>query len=157
MVSATGQRVPSTPLTCNDAGGTGGKTFDDTSLVSDGQVLTQFTLCSDERLDGIGYMIAPNRAVFHGSRRNCQVYDLESNEHITSYELHIANMNDPGSRRIGYIMLSSTKKHTFAAGRVQKQTDNSIVCSAPAGQRLGGFSGRAADEVDALTPIWKSL
>ncbi|CEG39133.1 Mannose-binding lectin [Plasmopara halstedii] len=152
-------QIPDDFPTCSVVGGPGGKEFDDSDKLEHGQKVKSITICHDHRVDGLGISFVPPNGMsqdpFHGSRDSCRTHELASDEYITHWEAQTVKADD--KTRISYIRFMTNKKVTFEGGHETSNENNKAGCDAPPGYQLGGFYGRAGQEIDAVGPIWVKL
>ncbi|KUF96809.1 RAN GTPase-activating protein 2 [Phytophthora nicotianae] len=133
-------------------GGPHGNAFSDINNIKFGQTISAITIRSNKRVDAVTLQItSPAEQIMnHGGNGGTEkTITLAADEHITSMEAHWDKKDK--HTRVFYISFTTTTGQTIEGGT---KTGNSGTATAPEGFVLGGFYGRADDEVDQIGAIW---
>ncbi|OWZ06278.1 Necrosis inducing protein NPP1 [Phytophthora megakarya] len=136
-------------------GGPHGTEFSDEAVATSGQTIASITIRAGKRVDGIALEIsAPLGTTLHhgGGGGDAKTLKLGTGEYITSMEAHWGERK--GRTRIFYLSFGTSAGNSVSGGRM---TENKKTVTAPEGFQLGGFYGRAGDEIDLLGAIWTSI
>ncbi|ETI48099.1 hypothetical protein F443_07828 [Phytophthora nicotianae P1569] len=136
-------------------GGPHGTEFSDKAAATSGQTVASITIRAGKRVDGVSLEIAkPKAETFShgGTGGDPKTLKLGEGEYITSMEAHWGKKG--GHTRIFYLSFGTSAGNSVAAGT---QTEDKNSVTAPKGFQLGGFFGRAGDEIDTLGAIWTSI
>jgi len=136
-------------------GGPHGNAYSDINDLKFVQTISSLTLRSNERVDAVTLQVsAPAEVTMsHGGTGGTeQTLTLAPDEYITSMEAHWGKKND--HTRVFYISFTTSAGNTISGGT---KTESSGTAVAPDGFKLGGFYGRAADEVDQIGAIWTRM
>jgi endonuclease/exonuclease/phosphatase family metal-dependent hydrolase len=132
-------------------GGTGGIPFNQLDLLPASRI-TQLTLHSGARIDGIRLGFANGSTLSVGGTATASSITLDSDEYIKSVTLNKAARN--GSDRIFYARFTTNKGKQLAGGTAKPDT---VTYTAPDGWYIAGFYGKAEAEIDRLGVIYKRL
>ncbi|KAK1942616.1 hypothetical protein P3T76_006115 [Phytophthora citrophthora] len=133
-------------------GGPHGNAFSDINDLKFGQTMSSVTLRSNKRVDSVTLQVtAPlEQTMTHGGRGGTEkTITLAADEFITSMEVHWDKKDR--QTRVFYLNLTTTAGQSISGGT---KTANSGTATAPEGFVLGGFYGRASDEVYQIGAIW---
>ncbi|KAK1942610.1 hypothetical protein P3T76_006109 [Phytophthora citrophthora] len=133
-------------------GGPHGNAFSDINDLKFGQTMSSVTLRSEKRVDSVTLQVtAPlEQTMTHGGRGGTEkTITLAADEFITSMEVHWDKKDR--QTRVFYLNLTTTAGQSISGGT---KTANSGTATAPEGFVLGGFYGRASDEVYQIGAIW---
>ncbi|KAK1944755.1 hypothetical protein P3T76_003288 [Phytophthora citrophthora] len=136
-------------------GGPHGTEFSDESIATSGQTVASVTIRAGKRVDGIALEITgPVATTFNhgGGGGDPKTLTLGAGEYITSMEAHWGKRK--GRTRIFYLRFTTSAGNFVEGGST---TDSKNTVTAPEGFQLGGFFGRAGDEIDLLGAIWTSI
>ncbi|KAG1710604.1 hypothetical protein DVH05_013328 [Phytophthora capsici] len=136
-------------------GGPHGTEFSDESMATSGQTVGSVTIRAGKRVDGIALEITgPVATTFNhgGGGGDPKTLTLGAGEYITSMEAHWGKRN--GRTRIFYLRFTTSAGNSIEGGST---TESKKTVTAPEGFQLGGFFGRAGDEIDLLGAIWTSI
>ncbi|KAL8002668.1 putative jacalin-like lectin domain-containing protein [Plasmopara halstedii] len=152
-------QIPKTFPTCQSVGGQGGEEFSDANKLAHGQKVTKITICYGHRVDGLGItFVLPNAKKYdlsYGSKDNCHIHQLDSDEYITHWEAHTVRADE--KTKVCFIRFKTNKGANYKGGRESSNESDKAKCDAPPEYQLGGLFGRAGQEIDAVGPIWVKL
>ncbi|KAL7997474.1 putative jacalin-like lectin domain-containing protein [Plasmopara halstedii] len=136
-------------------GGDFGTEFSDQSSATSGQKIESITIRAGKRVDGIVLVVkSPKEATFnhggYGGKPN--TLTLGNEEYIVSMEAHWDTYK--GKKRIFFLAFSTNAGKSVSGGSHTQYND---TAKAPEGCQLGGFFGRAGDEVDKIGAIWTRI
>ncbi|KAE9012975.1 hypothetical protein PF005_g9909 [Phytophthora fragariae] len=135
-------------------GGPHGTAFSDINTLVLEQTIGGVTIRSDKRVDAVSLHVTDPAEVYmvHGGTGGTdKTLVLASGEYINSIEAHWDKKND--LTRVFYLNLGTNLGNSISG----VQTNNKGSATAPAGYQLGGFFGRAGDEVDQIGAIWTRI
>ncbi|KAG6966157.1 hypothetical protein JG688_00006880 [Phytophthora aleatoria] len=136
----------------NAVGGPHGTHFTDVGLATANQKVSSVTIHAGERAHGVTLEVSgPTESTLaHGSTGGTpQKLAFESDEVIISMEAHWGKKG--GRTRIFYLKFSTNSGRWVEGGSM---TDATATMAAPEGYQIGGFHGRAAEEIDLLGVIF---
>ncbi|KAL4164968.1 hypothetical protein KRP22_003704 [Phytophthora ramorum] len=136
-------------------GGPHGVAFSDINSILFEQTASSITIRSGERVDAVTLNVAtPTEVTMNhgGSGGTENTLTLGAGEYITSMEAHWGKKDD--HTRVFYLNFVTSAGNSISGGT---QTDDKATATAPDGFQLGGFYGRAEDEVDQLGAIWTRI
>uniref|UniRef100_H3GBL1 Jacalin-type lectin domain-containing protein n=1 Tax=Phytophthora ramorum TaxID=164328 RepID=H3GBL1_PHYRM len=136
-------------------GGPHGVAFSDIDSIKFAQRASSITVRSGERVDAVTLNVAtPTEVTMNhgGSGGTENTLTLGAGEYITSMEAHWGKKDD--HTRVFYLNFVTSAGNSISGGT---QTDDKATATAPDGFQLGGFYGRAEDEVDQLGAIWTRM
>lgn len=131
-------------------GGPHGANFTDIYQIAPGVHTNTVSIRAGSRLDQVAMTLANGTSRAHGGGGgNASSITLGQGEYVTQVRLDSGQKD--GHTRVFYVALTTNKGRTLAGGST---TGQSVTYRAPAGFGLGGFYGRAGDEIDRLGVIW---
>ncbi|KAG1711010.1 hypothetical protein DVH05_013730 [Phytophthora capsici] len=136
-------------------GGPHGVAFSDVAGIVLGQTISSITLRGEKRVDAVTLQVAkPAELTWnHGGKGGKETtLALGAGEYINSIEVHWDKKD--GQTRVFYLNIGTSEGKSVAAGT---KTDQSATETAPEGFQLGGFHGRAEEEVDQIGAIWTRI
>jgi endonuclease/exonuclease/phosphatase family metal-dependent hydrolase len=141
--------APAGALRASDQfGGSGGTPFTDVDRV--GAAPASVTIRAGSRVDQVSLTLADGAVLRHGGTGGtARTLTLAPGEYLTSARISAGSRN--GGTRIFGLTLTTNQGRTLSGGT---STANAVTYTAPAGHRIAGFAGRAANEVDALALIY---
>ncbi|KAG3066357.1 hypothetical protein JG687_00006755 [Phytophthora cactorum] len=145
------QKTP-TFIQSGAVGGPHGNAFTDMTLVAAEETVNSITIRAGKRVDGVALVLSsPTKATLaHGGNGGTEnILNLESGEYLVSMEAHWGKKD--GRTRIFYLKFSTNSGRWVEGG---SKTDATATMAAPEDYQIGGFHGRAAEEIDLLGVIF---
>lgn len=133
-------------------GGSGGTAFNQLHYLPAQAALTEVAISSGSRVDGLRLTFSNGIVLSAGgvSSSGFQALSLSPGEYIAQVTLSKGMRN--GGERIFYLSVTTNLGRSLSGG---VQTASSQTFTAPAGWKVAGFFGKAADELDRLGVIYK--
>ncbi|KAJ8576610.1 hypothetical protein ON010_g2601 [Phytophthora cinnamomi] len=140
-------------------GGPHGDEYSDAMLVKAGQVVKSVTVCSGDRVDGVGLEVDGLRdQLYHGGRHgDMNTRTLAAGEHVISMEVH---WDEQHSRtRVFFVNFTTSLNNSIVGGTPVPDSDTHLKAKdvADTGYQLGGFIGYAGRELDSVAALWTKI
>lgn len=134
-----------------------GTAFSDIKNIRFQQMILNFTMRGDERLDQVGILVYSQDAVgnlVHGGKGGTEKFlSWEMGDTVTKLEIHWDK--NKGKTCIFYLAITTASKKKLSVGT---KTANSIVLTPPKGYQFAGFHGRySSSAIFCLGPIWTRI
>ncbi|KAG6623141.1 uncharacterized protein IUM83_12360 [Phytophthora cinnamomi] len=159
LVATGAAELPAGVYLTETHGGPHGNEYSDVKLVKAAQVVKSVTVCSGDRVDGIGLEIEGlSERLYHGGRRgDMNTRTLATGEHVTSMEVHWDEQNS--HTRIFFVNLTTNQGNSIFGGTPVPPSDTHLKAKdvAMPGYQLGGFVGYAGRELDSVGALWTMI
>ncbi|KAG6584987.1 Amino Acid/Auxin Permease (AAAP) Family [Phytophthora cinnamomi] len=141
-------------------GGPHGDEYSDVGQVCEGQVVKSITICSGDRVDGVGLEVwgleSRNYRFYHGGRHgSTNTRTLATDEHVVSMEVHWDKHDS--HTRVFFVNFTTSLGNSIVGGTPVSDPNRKAMDVAQPGYQLGGFVGYAGRELDSVGALWTEI
>ncbi|KAJ8550580.1 hypothetical protein ON010_g10488 [Phytophthora cinnamomi] len=159
LVATGAAELPEGVYLTETHGGPHGDEYSDAKLVKAGQVVKSITVCSGDRVDGVGLEIEGlSDRLYHGGRHgDMNTRTLATGERVISMEVHWDEQHS--HTRVFFVNFTTSLGNSIFGGTPVAPSDNHLKATdvAKPGYQLGGFVGYAARELDSVGGLWTKI
>ncbi|KAG6584966.1 Vps9-Ankyrin repeat-containing protein [Phytophthora cinnamomi] len=138
-------------------GGPHGDAYSDVGRVFAGQVVKSITVCSGDRVDGVGLEVEGlSDQLYHGGRHgSTNTRTLATGENVISMEVHWDKHDS--HTRIFFVNFTTSLGNSIVGGTPVPDPNHKAKVAAQRGYQLGGFVGYAGRELDSVGALWTQI